>query len=245
MQPISPIIRIPQKGASRLFMLCDHATNALPEEYAALGLSPGVFETHIAYDIGARGVAERLCAAFGAPGVFAGFSRLLIDPHRGPDQAGLIVEESDGVSIPGNQGLTEEQREDRIARFYDPYHAELGAAVTAFAAATDTPLFVSIHSFTPRVKTDTEDRPWHYGVLWRDDPETARATLTALREEPGIVAGDNEPYSGFDLNYTANHHLGARGLRHVLIEVRQDLVADNDGMDRIADQLTRVVRKIL
>ena len=226
-----------------LLILCDHAENALPEAYGTLGLKAQDLHRHIAYDVGAAGVAERLARELGAPAVLSCFSRLLIDPNRGLDDPTLIMQISDGLILPGNIGLDAAEIEARIDRFYQPYHRAIECAIEAAIASGKPPVVVSVHSFTQAWKG--VPRPWSVGVLWDKDPRLALPLLAALREIPGIEVGDNAPYSGQLKGDTLYRHGTGRGLAHALIEVRQDLILAEEGQTEWAMQLARALRKVM
>ena len=60
--------------------------------------------------------------------------------------------------------------------------------------------------------------------------------------EEGLVVGDNEPYSVSDASdYTIPVHGERRGLHHVLIEIRQDLIADENGQRAWGPLLARLL----
>lgn len=210
--------------ACGLVLVCDHADNHVPAEYGDLGLPPSEFQRHIAYDPGAAPLTRLLAASLGAPAVLSTFSRLLIDPNRGEDDPTLIMRLSDGAVVPANAAIGEAERQSRIARFHLPYHAAIDAAVERAIATGVIPVLFSVHSFTPVWRG--VPRPWHAGILWDKDPRFAVPLIDALREDASLVVGDNEPYAGALLNDTMYRHATRRGLAHALIEVRQDLIAD-------------------
>ena len=226
-----------------LLLLCDHAASALPEAYGSLGLPPHEFHRHIAYDIGAAGVTERIAEALNAPAVFTRYSRLLIDPNRGADDPTLIMQISDGAVVPGNATIDEAERSLRIAHYYEPYHSAISASVDAALEAGKPPILFSVHSFTSAWRG--VQRPWHLGVLWDKDPRLALPLLHGLQAIPGIVAGNNVPYSGQLYGDTLYRHGTSRGLAHVLLEVRQDLIMTPEGQAEWSDRLAEVLRTIM
>jgi len=230
-------------ASTGLLVLCDHAENTIPEAYGTLGLKAQDLHRHIAYDLGAAGVAERLAQALGAPAVLSRFSRLLIDPNRGLDDPTLIMQISDGLIVPGNVGLSAEEIEGRIERYYRPYHQAIGRAIEAAIASGKPPVVVSVHSFTQAWKG--VPRPWSVGVLWDKDPRLALPLLQALREIPGIEVGDNAPYTGQLKGDTLYRHGTGRGLAHALIEVRQDLILAAEGQAEWAMYLANALRKVM
>ena len=242
-KPFAPVIVVPGSADSSLLLLCDHARNALPPAYGTLGLEPSHLAAHIAYDIGAEALTRALAERLDAPAVMATYSRLLIDPNRGENDPTLIVSNSDAVDIPGNVDLDGDERQIRMARYYLPYHAAIDERISAGIAAGSPPVLISIHSFTPTWRG--VPRPWHVGILWDSDPDLARIFIDRLAEDPDIVVGDNEPYSGkAPVNGTLNKHARTRNLSHVLIEVRQDLIADADGVAEWADRLTPILQEL-
>jgi predicted N-formylglutamate amidohydrolase len=229
--------------ASGVLILADHASNAMPPEFANLGLPPSQLARHIAYDIGVETLTRAMAAKLAAPAVLSCFSRLLIDPNRGDDDPTLVMRLSDGAIVPGNARIDNTGIEMRKQRFSLPYHAAIAATLDQMLDAGVTPAVVSIHSFTPEMKGIA--RPWHVGVLWDSDPRLPRALLEVLRRDPALVVGDNEPYDGALDGDTMARHCIPRGLAHILIEVRQDLIADAADARRWGERLADDLRPLL
>lgn len=243
-QPWQPVEIVNASATAPLLIICDHATNAVPPELVSLGLSSEALARHIGWDIGAAGVARRLARALGATAVLAGTSRLVIDPNRDPADATSIPKESDGVRVPANQNLTAREREDRIARYFRPYHDAIESEIARLRGGCAAPALFSVHSFTPDMAG--EERPWHIGVLWNRDPRMAGPLIRMLRAHPDdLVVGDNKPYSGQIVAYSLNRHGGGNGLPHVAVEIRQDLVEDARAEARWAVILEDALREIL
>ncbi|MET0606510.1 MAG: N-formylglutamate amidohydrolase [Beijerinckiaceae bacterium] len=228
---------------SGVLILCDHASNAMPAEYGDLGMPAAELERHIAYDIGAAALTRAMAQALGAPAILTRFSRLLIDPNRGRDDPTLVMRLSDGAIVPGNAHLDDAEIELRIRRFYDPYDRAISSALARFAAAGVVPAIVSNHSFTPVMKN--VPRPWHVGILWDADPRLPLPALDALRREPDLVIGDNEPYDGALAGDTIDRHASQRGLASLLTEVRQDLIATEADAAAWGDRLARILTPAL
>lgn len=225
--------------AQDVLLLCDHASNAVPADID-LGIDPRLLDLHIGVDIGAAAVTRALAAALDAPAILATLSRLVIDLHREPDHPGLIPVTSDGHAIPGN---VRADRSTRIARFHAPYHRVLRDQVRHRRPS----LILSIHSFTPRLEQGGSPRPWEVGILYNRDARAARAAIDWFRAQ-GIETGDNEPYSGRLLNATLNRHAEAQGIPSIAIEVRNDLICHNTGVQswaRTLQQLTLFLRNTL
>lgn len=232
-------IDIEGDAGSGMLLIGDHASNRVPAE-VDLGVPTEVLGQHVAIDIGVDLLGRALCAALGCPGVLGNFSRLVIDLNREEDAAGLIPEASDGHAIPGNVGISVAERARRIGDYWGPYHRR----VYNLIAADKPKMLISLHSFTPRLATSGEARPWQIGILYNADERAARIAL-ALLDAAGVVAGDNLPYSGKVLNATMNTHAEANGIPYLGIEVRQDLIGDASGVARWAEMLAPVIATTL
>lgn len=238
----APFEILPGAGGHRLLLLCDHASNALPDVYGQLGLPEAEFRRHIAYDIGAAMVTRSMARLLGATAILTGFSRLLIDPNRGPDDPTLVMKLSDGAVIPGNARIKSAEIVERLHLFHEPYHAAIAAWLDEAQRRGEVPAIVSMHSYTPSWKEVA--RRWHAALLWDKDPRLAAPLIAGLEAE-GLVVGDNEPYDGALENDTMYRHGTMRGLPHALIEVRQDLISDKSGAEEWAERLSRVLTPIL
>ncbi len=234
---------LPGAADAGLIILCDHANNAFPPGYGTLGLPPEQLVRHIAYDIGAAELTRRLSRTLGAPAVMTHYSRLLIDPNRGPDDPTLIMRISDGAVVPGNRVLTDEEREKRRVHYYDPYHAAIDRTIDACLATGRAPMLFSVHSFTHNWRGKI--RPWHAAILWDEDPRLAVPLMKALRAEGDILVGDNEPYTGRLKGDCLWRHGTMRGLAHCIVEVRQDLIGEEHGQAAWADRLARSLSGLL
>lgn len=221
-----------------MLLVADHASNRLPAG-VDLGVSPMVMNQHVAVDIGVAPLAYALCAALRCAGVLGGFSRLLIDLNREEDASGLIPASSDGHLIPANSALPDAEREARIAAFWRPYHGRIADLVSEMGPK----LLISLHSFTPRLATSDEPRPWQVGILYNQDDRAARLALPLL-EQAGIVAGNNLPYSGKVLNATMNRHGERNHIPYLGIEVRQDLIAGDEGVALWCASLAPIIRAV-
>jgi len=236
--------RVNASASPQLIFVCDHAAKVLPAGYGTLGLRASLFDTHIASDIGAADVTRVLAAAFDAPALLGVYSRLLIDLNRGFDDPTLVMKLSDGAIIPGNAKVDAAEIDNRIVRYYRPYHDAIEAEIARAKSLDITPTLISIHSFTPEWRG--RRRPWQIGVLWsRSDGRLALPLLEALNREPDLTVGDNQPYTGELENDCMSQHAVARGLPHVLLEIRQDLIADRAGAAFWAERLVPILRKAL
>ena len=236
-QPYEIIAGDPSRS---LVILADHAMNRLPDEYGDLGLSAEAFTRHIAFDIGVEDVTRRLCALLGVPAVLGCFSRLLIDPNRGEDDPTLIMKLSDGMVIPANHPLSADERERRLELYHRPYHDAVSTVIAeTWRKSGKPPLVISMHSFTPFWKG--VPRPWHAGVLWDTDPRAAQLLIELLSADPALNVGDNEPYDGALRGDTMHRHCSMTGIAHALLEIRQDLIADQAGVEAWAVRLAPIL----
>jgi predicted N-formylglutamate amidohydrolase len=227
-------------GGSRFVIICDHAGRRLPRALGSLGLGPEDLQRHIAWDIGARGVALRLGAALDAFVACQRYSRLVIDCNRELGEASSIAVSSERTPIPGNQGISPEQAAARVREIFEPYHDQIRGELDRRREQQRQAILIAVHSFTP-VFLDVA-RPWHAGVLFNRDARLAEPLLRLLRAEGDLVVGCNEPYAVTDdSDYSVNHHGAARDLPHVEIEIRQDLIADEAGQIAWAQRLARLL----
>jgi predicted N-formylglutamate amidohydrolase len=229
-------------GADSPFLIVvDHAGRAIPRGLGGLGLPEAALDLHIAYDLGAAGLALRLGEALGAGVIAATYSRLVIDLNRLPGQAGSIVEVSDGVAIPGNAALSAAAARLREAAIHAPYHRRIGEALAGRAAAGRRTILLCQHSFTPAMGGVA--RPWHVGVLHLGDSAISAAMLALLRAEGDFVVGDNQPYAMDGTDFTAPFHARAHGCEMLELEVRQDLIAEPAGQAAMAARLVPLLRR--
>lgn len=228
--------------ASPILLLCDHASRYMPSSLGNLGLDPVALRSHLAWDIGAGATTEHLAEALGVTAVLAGYSRLVVDCNRKLLDAQAFLEFGDGVVINGNRGLDQADRQARADAIYWPYHAAISQQLDRLHSAGCAPIILAMHSFTPVM--EGVQRPWEIGILWDKDPRVPDVLIAELRRA-GINVGDNEPYSGRGpQDFTIDHHAESRGLPHAGIEIRQDLISDEHGVERIAGLLKELFAKL-
>lgn len=234
------------QGESRAFLVCDHASNAIPRGLVDLGLGPEQLAQHIAWDPGAAAVARGLAARLDAPLVLGGYSRLIVDLNRPLASPESMPEQSAGVVIPGNCNLSRQARAARAAALFSPYHQAVGRLLDA--RADRQPLLLSIHSFSPQL--DGRSRPWQVGVAYGRDRRLADLMRHGLGLRGDLRVGDNQPYGIEDANdYTLPTHGEGRGIGHVMIEIRQDelrtLAAVGAWVERLAGAYARAEKSFL
>lgn len=230
-------------GTAAVILLCCHASNVIPEALNRLGVAEKDLTRHLAWDIGAASLTCKLAERLDAVALLGGYSRLLIDLNRQPGHPNSIPEVSDGIIVPGNAGLSDEQVAQRLESVFWPYHHAVTNVMAHLWRHGAAPALVAMHSFTPVL--GGRQRPWHVGVLWNHDPRMSDPLLERLRGYEELCVGDNEPYSGRSFGYTMNTHAGSEGLPHVEIEVRQDQLADEAGCERWAEILGEALGTVL
>jgi predicted N-formylglutamate amidohydrolase len=231
------VVRVTNRaGASPYVFVCDHASNWLPPELGTLGLAETDMLRHIAWDPGALPVALRLAGRLDAALVEAGVSRLAIDCNRPLDAPDLIPQISETTLVPGNAALTAEDRDERIALSWQPFHDAIEQLVGERVAAGRETRLVSIHSFTPVY--NGMSRPWEIGIVHDEDERISAPLIAALEARGSFTVGDNQPYSPADRVYfTLELHARSRGLPCAMIEIRNDEIADAEAQLRWADCL--------
>lgn len=223
----------------RWLITCDHASNAVPPWVAggSLGIGAADMTRHIAWDVGAWGVAQELGRLLDSPVIGSCFSRLVIDPNRGEDDPTLVMKLYDGTVIPANRPVGVEETERRLDRLYRPYHA----ALARLAARQGDTVIAAVHSFTPGLK-GRPPRPWQVGVLYSHLDERLSVPLIArLRAGDDLCVGDNEPYSGHLPGDAIDRHALQTGRLNTLIEVRNDLIVTAPDQARWAARLAPVL----
>jgi predicted N-formylglutamate amidohydrolase len=235
-----PVFTTRPDGRSAFVIAVDHASARIPRRLGMLGLAAADLERHIAWDIGALAVAERVSAALDAPLVATQYSRLLIDCNRDPSVASSIATVAEYTEIPGNRGLSEAARTARRTEFFDPYHEHLSALLAARQRAGRRTILVAQHSMTDVFKDVRRDM--HAAVLYNRDRRFATLVLEALRADPVVTVADNQPYFVSDAtDYTIPRHGERGGLPHVEIEIRQDLIREAAGQAAWADRISRAL----
>jgi predicted N-formylglutamate amidohydrolase len=239
----SPVTMLNQTGASPYLLVCEHASNYIPESYGRLGLPAYELDRHIAWDIGAGSLARRLSRSLDAPLFLSGYSRLLIDCNRPPGVPSSIPLRSETTEIPGNRGIDAEERTRRETEFFRPFHERIAEELDNREMGGRRTIVIGVHSFTP-VFLGVR-RLWEAGVLYGNATVFGHALLARLRAEPQLTIGHNEPYRiTEEEDYTVPVHGDRRGLDAALLEVRQDLLATEAGITEWAERLAAALSEI-
>ena len=236
----APVRVLRETGASDLFLTADHAGRVIPSALNDLGVSEAERQRHLAWDIGIAGVTEHLSELLDATAVFQTYSRLVIDCNRDPSWPTAMPDISEYTLIPGNKDLSQAARAARVAEIFTPYHDRIRALLDA--RVNRRTVLVAMHSFTPSFKG--ESRAMQVGMLYNKDARLAQILLDLLRQEGDLTVGDNAPYAVTeDSDYGIPTHGEKRGLPHIEVEIRQDLIATPEGQKvwaaRFAGWLTK------
>lgn len=233
---LNPLAEVP------ILLVCDHASCRFPKSLGDMGLDPFARRCHLAVDIGASALTERLAASIGVTAVLANYSRLVVDCNRQLMDSGAFLEFGDGVLVPGNRNLRQSDKDLRSEALYWPYHEAVDQQLQRLRNAGRPPAFIAVHSFTPVM--NGEARPWQIGVLWDSDTRL-RDIFLADFTAAGYFVGDNEPYSGkAPQDFTIDHHAEKIGLPHIGIEIRQDLIGEEHGVENIANLMHKIIESI-
>ena len=237
----APVEQYNATSPSPILLLCEHAGQAVPQALDGLGLPDGEIDKHIGWDIGAEALARAIAAQLDCPLILQRYSRLVIDCNRPPGSDGSVPEVSDGIAVPGNTGLSQRDLNQRAREIFDP----MDQAITTALNAHPRQAVFAIHSYTRHFQGF--DRPWDAGFLTRRDTQTAQGLMDAIHAvAPDLTLALNQPYQIDDASdWFIPRHAEPAGLRHTLIEVRNDHLRDAAGIARWADLLTGAIRAIL
>jgi predicted N-formylglutamate amidohydrolase len=228
------------KGKGPFVILCDHASNRIPEAFQSFGFAEDAMQTHIAWDPGALAVARLLSAKLDAPLFWPDASRLIIDCNRAPDASSLIVTESEGRPVPANRVLSEQERSQRLDLIHAPYHDAIDGCLERRMADRRPTALIAIHSYAPIYFGKA--RPWQVGILFDDDRRLADLLIGGLKTDPTLAVGINQPYSPADgVYYTLGRHAQPQGLPSVMIEIRNDEISSEASQRSWADRLADIL----
>jgi predicted N-formylglutamate amidohydrolase len=236
------VIEYRADGKSTFLLVCDHAGRRIPRTLQNLGLSAADLARHIAWDIGIAGVGRQLADRMDACLIMQPYSRLVIDCNRPPNTPESIARSSEGTSIPGNEKVSAAEATSRVREIFEPYHGSIARHLDARKKPTRPVILISLHSFTPVYGGVA--RMWQAGVLYNRYNALAVSLRVMLRATGELIIGDNEPYTVDDeTDYTIPVHGEQRGIAHVAIEIRQDLIAGENDQREWAERLAQLLPK--
>jgi predicted N-formylglutamate amidohydrolase len=239
----TPFTILNRAGSSDIVITCDHASNVVPSHFAGLGLDAAALNQHIAWDIGAAGVARILAQEMDCPAILCGTSRLVVDCNRHPHDPKAMPEVSDHIVIPGNQSLSATAKQERIERYFRPYHDAVASVIEERVSAGQQPLILSVHSMTPAM--NGVFRPWQISFSSNAERAMSDRILAILRQRSDITVGDNQPYDMDPAeDYSTPLHALARKLPYLQVEFRQDVVGDDEGVARWAAIFSAALKQL-
>ena len=239
-----PAVVTRRTGRSRFLIVCEHASNRIPQSLGTLGLSQDAQASHIAWDIGAEAVAQAMSQVLDAPLVVQRYSRLVFDCNRPPDSPVGIVDSNDGIDVPGNRDLSDVDRQARINEIYVPFHATLAELIDERTAAERGPVLVTVHSFS-RVLGD-QRRAVDLGIIHDDDRRLADALYQRCLAWKDVTVAQNQPYTPADgVTHTLVKHALPRGLLNVMLEVGSDLIDIEATQAAMAARLCAALEEVL
>lgn len=237
----TPVRIFNENGRSRIVLVCEHASNYIPEIYKNLGLGEAEMVSHVAWDIGARGLSEALSSYLDAVLITGAISRLVYDCNRPPSAPDAMPAKSELISVPGNRDLTNEEREHRVEAVYEPFKKTLAATL---ASRPEPPVLITVHSFTPVYFG--KFREVQVGVIHHKDDSLAKAIVRTGAAISHLKFAVNEPYSQADgVAHTLEAHGTANGLINAMIEVRNDLIETPEQQKEIAEMLGGIIEASL
>ena len=242
-----PVERILSLGPSQVLVVCDHAGREIPSIRQHQPLSEDDMKRHIAWDVNARSVAVKVAEKLRAPLVAQRYSRLVIDMNRPVESPESIPIVSDGTEIPFNKNLSDEERKSRIESIFWPYHNEIAKHLDDMHSSRM--FVVAIHSFTPKLRNGPF-RKWHVDLISRTRLEFVTSFQRRIQSKVpnlNIGLGDVFPMDA-KRDFTLPFHAESRGIYNMSIEIRNDLIQNQDEIvywgDLIAACLQSTVEKL-
>ena len=227
-------------GAGGFVIVCEHATNHIPPQLNGLGLGPDVSKTHIAWDLGAMAVAEKLSVLLDGPLVVQNVSRLVYDCNRPPGAADVMAEKSEIYEIPGNVGLSPEQRDERRIKYFEPFKAELAEIIESRSSKGRDLVLITVHSFTPVY--EEKKREFDIGIIHDSDSRLADEAIIIANSDAKYDVRRNEPYGPADgVTFTLIDQGISRGMLNMMIEIRNDLITDENGQNVMAETIAKYI----
>ena len=239
-----PVAVVNPGGAGDVLLVCEHASATLPKRLGNLGLSAEALTSHIAWDPGALAVCRLMSTSLDATLIYQRFSRLAYDCNRPPEAPGSMPAQSEIYEVPGNRNLTQTERDARTQALYLPFHQRVAETIAGRKRAGRRTVLVTMHSFTPVYLGQT--RAVEIGILHDADSRLADRMLEAGADTGLYRIERNQPYGPADgVTHTLIKQGLANGLANVMIEIRNDLIADEVGQGVVADFMTGLLRESL
>jgi predicted N-formylglutamate amidohydrolase len=237
----APVEVVNPSASAPLLLVCEHASNHIPTEFADLGLDPATRQSHVAWDPGAMAVATHLGALLDARLVAGTVSRLVYDCNRPPEAPDAMPAHSELFDIPGNANLGNAERAHRSQTIYAPFRAALAASLTQ---APQPRALVTVHSFTPVYMG--KSRAVELGILHDEDSRLADEMLRLAPQFMKMDVQRNAPYGPENgVTHTLRLHGIGNGILNVMLEIRNDLIVTGDQQRNVAGRIARLLSESL
>ncbi len=224
-------------ASSDVILVCEHASNYMPADKENLGVALDVIASHVAWDPGALAVAKLISSTLDASLVYPTFSRLIYDCNRPPISPDAMPCKSEIYDIPGNMNMSASEHSARVIEFYMPYYNALNDLLVERIEVGRQPVIVTIHSFTPIYFG--KKREVDVGIIHDQNPTLSESLFGNCCVEDGYITSLNEPYSAEDgVTHTLAEHAVSKGLQNTMIEIKNDLITDTAGQERVAQFLS-------
>lgn len=232
------------EARTEFILVCEHASNFIPADLDELNVSEKVVNSHVGWDLGALAVAKKMAKSLNAPLVASGISRLVYDCNRPPEAPSATPAKCEVYDIIGNQNLSEAARDKRTQKYYLPFYNLLTQTIKDQTLKNNQPVIVTIHSFTGIYYGKPRDV--EIGILHDDDTKFADAMLDAAKNDDKFNFERNKPYGPEDgVTHTLKLHGLENGLMNVMIEVRNDLIANQQDQAMVAETLSKYIQEAL
>jgi len=232
--------RDPQNPNNSIVITCEHASNALPDEYSWTENDRTYFANdHWGYDPGSLDVALYLAKELKCVLVRSLYSRLLCDVNRSLAADTLFRTEGDAQVVDLNRDLTYDEEQKRILKYHHSYYN----ALREVSVKID-PLFIfSVHSFTGLY--EGQPRSLEVGLLVSYSDELGNKVNEGYKKRNHNVAV-NEPYDGKQgLNALDTLLFAKYPVRRqaVQFEFRNDLLLDPKKAEQLKADTVEAVKE--
>ena len=225
----------------KLILTCEHASNALPEEFRSLFFEQKVrLLTHEGFDIGAFDVYNGLkdLAFFSS---YYPWSRLLIEVNRSLHHPQLFSNIS--------KLLDKTTKNYLISNYYHSYRNQLQQKIGEVITTGEVVMHLSIHSFTPLFKGIIRDA--EFGILY--DPGRRSEVLWAedFKRELKVKFDHfkirkNYPYLGKADGFTTHlRKMFPENYLGIELEINQKLFQKKDNSEYVISGLRSCLQSLI
>lgn len=218
-------------GQNPILLVCEHASNMIPKRLNNLGLSEEQRFSHVAWDLGAKKLALTISKKLDSVLIAARYSRLVYDCNRSPNAPDAMPYKTEVCNVPGNMNLSSEDCAARTLEIYQPFEQKICDVITN----RNETVLITVHSFTPIFYGKKRNTCIGF-ICGNDDRITSE--MLSLCSDIKLECEKNKPYGPSDgVLHTVLKHGETNQVPYVMIEVRNDLLATDEGIDQINDIL--------